>query len=343
MGGTAGPDGVSSRVFVTMLRTLCLLAAIALWPVAALADRVALVIGNASYEAGALRTAARDADSMAAALRSKGFEVLQLRDASREEMLGAVDEFQRRIRAGGIAVAYYSGHAVALNGENWLLPVANSEIATPGDAMVQSVSVNDLVRVFDQSSADLSLLILDASRESPLPPSVGVQHRGLAPMEPGDRTWIVYSAEPGTVAVDGTNENSPFTAALIAELEQAGRPLADVLWMASGRTGMLTAGQQVPWIVAPLIRMPERWLNDGDVSIPTPPQAPRKPIVIDTPIDWTTQLAAWGLGGAGGLLLLRIVIGIRQGRWTPSSREPLVMVLACFAWLGLWLALLVAR
>lgn len=97
----------------------------------AVADRVALVISNERYEEfSPLPGAAQDADLVADALRKQGFSLIgdgPLVDLSWAEMVQHMRVFEARMESNGVAIFYYSGHAIQINGDNFLVPVDAGE------------------------------------------------------------------------------------------------------------------------------------------------------------------------------------------------------------------------
>ena len=85
------------------LPALVLAALLVLWlglptaAVAAPAERVALVIGNARYEQSPLRNPKHDAQDLAALLRRAGFEVLERHDRGPDDLRRDLADFQDRI------------------------------------------------------------------------------------------------------------------------------------------------------------------------------------------------------------------------------------------------------
>lgn len=110
-------------MYKKILQTLALLFACCQLALAEPA-RVALVIGNADYEVGALANPLNDAR----ALKEAQFEVKLVENASQAEMESAVDSFGRRIQPGSIALFYYSGHGAQYSDQNYLIPVNDKDI-----------------------------------------------------------------------------------------------------------------------------------------------------------------------------------------------------------------------
>jgi cyclophilin family peptidyl-prolyl cis-trans isomerase len=241
---------------------------------AASAEKVALVIGNAAYEVGRLNSPVNDAVDVGATLRSVGFEVVEARDASREDMLRALAEFRTKIRPGGLAVAYYSGHGVEVEGQNWLLPVRNAVIRTQADVPIYSVSAQDVLRKMEEGGARLNFLILDACRDNPLPSGVKSASKGLGRMDTGTSTLVAYATSPGKTAADGTGRNSPYTAVLKEALKTPGLSVTDLVNQVGAQVQQLTGGAQVPWNSGTPIWPPVMLAGAGVVLQPSPEMAP---------------------------------------------------------------------
>jgi uncharacterized caspase-like protein len=123
------------------------------------------------------------------------------------------------------AVIYYAGHGVEMNGENYLVPV-DAKLARADHVEDETVTVR---RVLSKAEATrkLRMVILDACRNSPFrmtsadgrSRAIG---RGLSPVEPAGGVLVAFAARGGTIADDGGGEHSPFTQALLANLETPG-------------------------------------------------------------------------------------------------------------------------
>src|SRR6266581_9116951 len=88
--------------------------------------RIALVVGNADYQAGPLLTPANDAGLIAQTLQAAGFDVAGARDLDQESLRRALRDFLDQASASGpdtIAFVYVSGHGLQLEGENYIIPV----------------------------------------------------------------------------------------------------------------------------------------------------------------------------------------------------------------------------
>jgi peptidoglycan hydrolase-like protein with peptidoglycan-binding domain len=196
--------------------------------------RVALVIGNSSYEhVEPLKNPRRDAEDIAQALCDIGFEVFPGYDLDRDAMDDLTATFAREAEKADLALAYYSGHGLQFAGTNYLVPV-DGRIEDWRD-LRRLVKLDQLIE--DTSEAGkLALVVLDACRNDPLSTpltrslqrSLGASRstdlgKGLA--QPGivpSQTLIAYATTPGSVAYDGQGRNSPYVAALLRHLKTPG-------------------------------------------------------------------------------------------------------------------------
>jgi uncharacterized caspase-like protein len=212
------------------LRQFFLVAALLLVGQPALADkRVALVIGNAAYQNVArLPNPVNDGAVIAATLKDAGFDVVDSRhDLPAAETRRALRDFADRARDADIAVVYYAGHGMEVDGTNYLIPV-DAKLERDTDVYDEAFSL-DRVLLAIEPAKRLRLVILDACRDNPFAKimkrtvasrAIG---QGLAKIEPtSPNLLIAYSAKAGSTALDGDSKNSPFTTALARHLATPG-------------------------------------------------------------------------------------------------------------------------
>ena len=86
--------------------------------------RVALVIGNSAYQKVAkLPNPANDAAAVAAMLKAAGFDSVESRaNLSAVDLRKALRDFGSKARDADMAVVYYAGHGIELDGINYLIP-----------------------------------------------------------------------------------------------------------------------------------------------------------------------------------------------------------------------------
>lgn len=220
--------------------------------------RLALVAGNSDYNhVVELPNPRRDARAVGAKLESMGFEVVTLLDLDADSMEQAIRDFARQSRDADIALFYYAGHGVQVDGRNYLLPV-DADILLPRDLLYEAISLDLITSELDRSGARLSLVLLDACRDNPLEElfrrqSGGVSRSietgsGLAQTQGAAGMLIAYATAPDTVALDGLGNHSPFTQALLEWVDLPGLEVGRLFRRVRERVIEITKGQQVPWV-----------------------------------------------------------------------------------------------
>ena len=219
--------------------------------VPASAPRLALVIGNANYvKLGKLGNPGRDARLMAERLQQLGFEVTEVADRDLKGMTSDVEDFATRIKARGrdtVSVLYYAGHGLESDSTNYLVPVS-ADIKKRTDVATQSLSVKRVADRLSGAGNQLNILIIDACRDNPFPPSVATAATlGLVPMGAVYGVFIASSTGSGKIALDGEDGHSPYTGALAEALTTPGEKLEDVFKSVRRQVRLATGEQQIPW------------------------------------------------------------------------------------------------
>jgi uncharacterized caspase-like protein len=147
-----------------------------------------------------------------------------------------------------VALLFYAGHGVQMEGENYLLPIDNAGISDPGSLRRRAIAAREYVQGMAQAGSRLNIVVLDACRDNPLPQATRGATRGLAVIEaPRDtETVIVFAARAGELAEDGRGRNSTFTKAFLSELEKPDVGLAELFNRVGASVRDTTAGRQVP-------------------------------------------------------------------------------------------------
>ena len=217
---------------------------------AAAERRVALVIGNSAYQnVPALENPVRDARAMTDKLQTLGFEVVAGYDLTKAQTQAAIAKFAEAARGGDIALFFYAGHGMQVEGVNYLLPVD----ATMKDEISLDFEAVQMDFIWRQMSraTKLRIVFLDACRDNPLARILaaagGAAQSGLAEMQIENAgkggALIAFSTSPGHVAFDGADGHSPFTTALLAHLGDANLPLTSVMTRVTGDVLKATSGQ----------------------------------------------------------------------------------------------------
>ena len=224
--------------------------------------RVALVIGNGAYtHVRALPNPTNDARSIAKSLRDIGFVVSEGTDLDRTAMQATIRDFLRDAARAQVAVVYYAGHGVQVDGRNYLVPVDIQLQA--GSGMTDTMMDMDTIMAGLDDQVRTNILILDACRNNPMAPKVAstgpardieAGSSGLAAPATlgagstlGAGTLIAFATAPGQVALDGEGANSPFSAALTRHIGTPGLEVQQMLTRVRAEVVAATKGKQVPW------------------------------------------------------------------------------------------------
>jgi uncharacterized caspase-like protein len=242
------------------LRRFLLAAALLLVCQPAFAEkRVALVLGNPAYQNVApLPNPVNDGAVIAATLKDAGFDVVDSRhDLPAAETRRALRDFADRARDADIAVVYYAGHGMEVDGTNYLIPV-DAKLERDTDVFDEAFSL-DRVLLAIEPAKQLRLVILDACRDNPFDKSMKRTvasrsvSRGLAKIEPASpNTLIAYSAKAGSTAQDGDARNSPFTIALAKHLTTPGLDVRRAFGFVRDDVLKSTGNQQEPFVYGSL-------------------------------------------------------------------------------------------
>ncbi|SDO91497.1 caspase family protein [Afipia sp. GAS231] len=224
---------------------------------AAMADkRVAFVVGNGAYKnVAALPNPAVDAKSMAKLLRNVGFDVVEGSNLTRDKMTEKLLDFGKKAEGADVALFFYAGHGIAVNGTNYLLPV-DADLKSEMDVKLGAAINVDLTLEQTMSDAKVKLVFLDACRDNPFAAkirsakatrSVSVAS-GLAEMKSGEGTLIAFATGPGQTALDGeAGTNSPFTRALMANIASPGVEIQQAMTKVRAQVNEETSKNQLPW------------------------------------------------------------------------------------------------
>src|ERR1700681_1358397 len=221
--------------------------------------RVALVIGNSAYKnVNRLKNPANDAAAIVAVFKAAGFDSVDLRqDLNVVEMRRALREFGNKARDADVAVIYYAGHGIELDGTNYLIPV-DATLETDTDVLDETFPL-DRVLFAVEPAKQLRLIILDACRDNPfaktMKRTIGSRAigRGLAKVEPSrPNTMIAFAAKAGSTASAGEGKNIPFATALVEHLAKPGLDLRKAFGFVRDDVLKATNNMQEPFVYGSL-------------------------------------------------------------------------------------------
>ena len=218
--------------------------------------RVALVIGNSAYDyTSLLRNARNDAEAVARVLGRLGFEVIAEYDLDKRKFELVIKRFTDELETADVGLVFYAGHGLQVGRKNYFVPV-DAELQLEKDLDFHGVPLALVLKQLNREKK-AGIVILDACRNNPLARSLAVRRGtrsvsaapGLARMKSAEGCCIVFATGPGKEANDGeSGEHSPFTAALLAEIERDDLPLSDILHAVGDKVRKATGGKQDPWI-----------------------------------------------------------------------------------------------
>jgi len=219
--------------------------------VAPMGRRVALVIGNGAYaNSTQLPNPPKDARAVARALRQIGFTVIEGVDLDRSGMDRTIVEFLRKAAQARVAIVFYAGHGVEIDGKNYLLPIDARSIERT-TVSFELIDIDRIVAGLDDE-ARTNIIILDACRDNPLQSRTATRSAGRGGGLAGYSTvssgmLIAFAADPGKTAIDGEGENSPFTTALIKHIGTPNLEINAMLTRVRADVFKATDGKQRPW------------------------------------------------------------------------------------------------
>jgi uncharacterized caspase-like protein len=254
-------------------------------------NKLALVLGNSNYaHLPTLLNPANDAQLLSENLQTLGFTVTSLTDQSQAQMKSAIASFTQTVSNAGsdtIALLYYAGHGVQIDGTNYLIPV-DANVNSAGDVVLGAVSASDLLKTLELAKAKVNVLVLDACRDNPFKTSTRGFSRGLARVEAPAGSIVAYATAPGQVAADGDGKNSPYAEALAKNLIMPGSPLESVFRQVRIEVSEKTGGAQVPWEETSLT---QEVMLAGAGGTATPVVAAAEPVTPETQSARAYQLA----------------------------------------------------
>ena len=248
------------RLIVAAAIAIVAFTIIAAAPAPADGKRVALVIGNSAYRnVPALPNPPNDAGDLAAALNRLGFAVTLITNASFDEMRRSLIALGRDAAGADMAAVYFAGHGMEISGENWLIPV-DAELKKDTDALNEAISLRSVMLQVSNTTS-LGLIILDACRNNPFAAKMqrslalrAAVSGGLGRIEPVGNVLVAYAARDGTTALDGDGRNSPFTAALLHNIETPGVEVTFMFRNVRDDVMEVTRNEQQPFVYGSLSR-----------------------------------------------------------------------------------------
>ena len=210
--------------------------------------RLALVIGNGAYRNIApLANPVNDARDMAVALARCGFEVSEVVNGDRAELMTAMRAFGDRLNRekDSVGLFFYAGHGLQVDGENYLAPIG-VKVMRKYEVELECLKISALLGAMEEARNRLNIIILDACRNNPFRGFRSVE-RGLARMNAPTGSLLVYATAPGQAASDGPGRNGLYTSMLLKHLTTPGLRIEELLKRVRIDVVRASGHAQVPW------------------------------------------------------------------------------------------------
>ncbi|MEX0285061.1 MAG: caspase family protein [Paracoccaceae bacterium] len=268
-----------TRIFKTLFIGLLVFWGGMVWA----AERVALVVGMGAYQTiPTLANTTNDARGIADSLERIGFDVTLSIDAGANEFKRVLDEFAFRSETADLALIYFAGHGIEVQGENFLIPI-DAKVASNTDVQRQSVSLKQMLAAVERARK-MRIVILDSCRDNPLGDEIDLAAvaaqstagdgttrggGGLAAADPDRGTLVAFAARDGQVALDGRGDNSPFATALMEKMVTPGLEISLMFRQVRDRVMVMTENLQEPHTYGSLTGIPFYLAGaaDGEVDI----------------------------------------------------------------------------
>lgn len=207
--------------------------------------RLALVFGNAEYKTGTpLKNPVNDANLMEGTLKELNFEVIKKLNATKDEMMIAIREFNEKLPDCDVALFYYAGHGNQVDGKNYLVPT-DAKLEKPGDCRFEAVAVDFIVEEFERYQDNTNIVILDACRNNPYTAWARGGDAGFRAMTFSSGTIIAFATSEGATAADGKGANGLYTEELVKQMSVS-QSILSVFMNTRAQVRKMSNGAQVP-------------------------------------------------------------------------------------------------
>jgi serine/threonine protein kinase len=209
----------------------------------ALGKRVALVIGNSTYQnIPTLPKSKNDAIAFAEKLEGLGFEVIKGLDLTKVGMDQMARRFSEKLKNADVGLFYYAGHGAQVGGVNYLIPV-NADVESEEDLLYEAKKTNSIIYRLEREKVKINLVFLDAHSDY-----MKIGSIGLARSQMNNGFLIAHATQPGVIAVDGRGQHSPFTEALLKYIDEPGLEISKFMRLVRNHVEKRTNGLQIPWV-----------------------------------------------------------------------------------------------
>ncbi len=244
---------------------------------ASVGDRVALVIGNASYpdDNKKLTQPINDAQALAEELRRSGFEVIEGKDLTKQKLEAALKNFYSKIKPGSAALFFFSGYGIQAGKQSYLIPI-DAQIWLEGEVKRDGVTVESILNNMNEAGAATKIVIIDAARRNPFERRFRGFSAGLASLNVPRGTLAMYSAEPDRPANESDGENSLFVSELLKEMRSPGSNAETVFRNTRMGVSSASRNEQVPFVSSSLTK--EFFFDKSSARLDVKPPPPKPPV-----------------------------------------------------------------
>lgn len=210
-------------------------------------NKIALIIGNATYPDSPLKNPVNDANAVQERLERLGFKTLKLTDASSKRMEEGLNVFSSYLNSSEVALLFFAGHGMQIEGNNYLTAI-DTNFDKEIDAKYSSLSLNKVIEVMEDGTNQTDIIMLDACRNNPYERRWrGADSRGLAPVYAPKGMIIGYATSPGQVASDGDGKNGAYTDAFLKHVSTSDITIEDLFKRVRNTLSSSTRGHQISW------------------------------------------------------------------------------------------------
>ena len=267
---------------------------------APLPNRLAIVIGNASYQQSPLKNPLNDARAVSESLKRYGFEVHSYMDLKSAQAAEITRLIRERVAPYTTVIFYYAGHGIQIDGEN-LFPNVDANFGRLESIRGQSIKLNEVLGAISSVKPKAAVVVLDACRDNPFEKETGQSgSKGLARAVSPPASVIFYATRPGSTASDGSGSNGLFTDVFLKEMANPELPLELLFRRVSSAVYKASKGEQEPWVEG-VIReevvlarpeaMPEIVVAAAPPQTAAAPSVQTPPLAVATPPAPTASAA----------------------------------------------------
>jgi len=210
--------------------------------------KIALVIGNGTYNASILANPENDARAIADVLQKLGFSVFKYENLDQSSMKRVIDEFGDKLKNNDVGLFYYAGHGIQAKGYNYLIPV-DAHLKTEEEVDYDCVRADRVLSLMESSGTKINIIILDACRNNPFERSWtrSAAGMGLAFMNAPKGTLIAYATAPGSTASDGSANNGLYTSAILQSILIPNITIIEMFQNVRNIVAGKSDNEQIPW------------------------------------------------------------------------------------------------